>query len=114
MVLGVAMCVGAANVYYRDTQHLVGVLLTAWFFLSPVMYPLGFVEEMATRFPFAVDLYMLNPLAVILTGYRALILPEATFAWSPFVVIGMLWPLVLLVAAYAMFRRAQRNFADML
>ncbi len=78
------------------------------------MYPLSFVEEMAAGFPLALDLYMLNPLAVILTGYRALVLPDATFAWSPFAVAGTIGPVFLLVAAYAMFRRAQRNFADML
>lgn len=112
--LTLAILMGAANVYFRDTQHLVGVLLTAWFFLSPVMYPLSFVEQLASGTPWAANVYMLNPVAFIVTAYRALILPASTFAWSPWTVAGAMWPLVLLPVAYLVFKKAQRNFADML
>ncbi len=43
--LGLAMFTGAANVYFRDTQHLVGVGLSAWFFMSPVMYNMEFASR---------------------------------------------------------------------
>jgi len=33
--LALALLVAALNVYYRDTQHLVGVLMSAWFFFEP-------------------------------------------------------------------------------
>ena len=41
----------ASNVYFRDTQHLVGVLLTAWFFVSPAMYNLDFVQTSPAQRP---------------------------------------------------------------
>ena len=104
--------VAAANVYFRDTQHLVGLLLSAWFFVSPVMYNLSFVEKFAG--PALTPAYLLNPVALIITAYRAAQLPGAVFPWSLSTAGAWLWPLALLVLAWRIFRRAQRNFADWL
>jgi lipopolysaccharide transport system permease protein len=112
--LGLALLMGSANVYFRDTQHLVGVLLSAWFFISPVMYPLAWVEHFAATSPLVWKLYLLNPLAVIVTAYRALILPGVAFPCSAIAIVGAVWPLLLLIVAGRVFKRAQRNFADML
>ena len=112
--LAISLLVAAANVHFRDTQHLVGLLLSAWFFMSPVMYPLSMVETMASAHPWVAQLYMLNPMTVILTAYRALQIPGVVFPWSVASVTGLLLPLVLLVAAVAVFQRSQRDFADRL
>jgi len=112
--LALALLVGAANVYFRDTQHLVGLFLSAWFFVSPVMYTLTLLHDLAADLGHLLSLYMLNPMAVIVTAYRAMILPDAVFTWTPYVWAGLLWPLALLVAACAVYQRAQKNFADML
>ena len=72
------------------------------------------LKEFATSHPFLMQLYMLNPMAVINTGYRALMLPGTEFPWSALSVVGFAIPIVLLCAGYLCFRRLQRNFADML
>jgi ABC-type polysaccharide/polyol phosphate export permease len=112
--LALAFLMASANVYFRDTQHLVGVLLSAWFFVSPVMYDLSFVERAAAVSPLTASLYMLNPMAVIITGYRALTMPGAVFPWTPYSIVGLVLPLVLLWIAYKVFQRSEKNFADML
>lgn len=109
-----ALLLGAANTHFRDTQHLVGVALSAWFFLSPVMYDLSFVTQFAAGRGWIEALYQLNPVAAILTLYRVLTLPGVALPAGPWVWIGLLWPLALLPATVAVFRRAQRNFADVL
>jgi ABC-type polysaccharide/polyol phosphate export permease len=38
LVGGLAVAVAAANVVFRDVEHLVGALLLPWFFLTPVLY----------------------------------------------------------------------------
>jgi ABC-type polysaccharide/polyol phosphate export permease len=109
-----ALFVAASNVYFRDTQHLVGLFLTAWFFISPVMYPLQMIESMAGERAWVLPIYMLNPISVITTGYRSLQIPDAVFPWSPAVFIAVLWPLALAGLAFYTYQRAQRNFADWL
>ncbi len=112
--LSIALLTAASNVYFRDTQHFVGLFLSAWFFVSPLMYSLTLLEAMAGARAWVYDLYMLNPLALIITAYRTLQIPDSSFPWSTAAVIGWVWPLILAVYAVFAFQRAQRNFADML
>ncbi len=112
--LELVLLVSAANVYFRDTSHLVGLFLSAWFFMSPVMYPLSIVDTLSKSWPWLHDLYQLNPLTLIITAYRALQIPGATFPWSTAALVGWLWPLVAGVVIWRVFRRAQRYFSDLL
>lgn len=109
-----ALLVAAANVYFRDTQHIVNLLLSAWFFMSPVMYPLSLVETIARAHPWIGHLYLLNPMTVIITGYRSLQVPGVSFPWTVASIAGLLAPLVILWIAYVVFQRAQRYFSDLL
>ena len=92
---------------------LVGLGLSAWFFVSPVMYPLSFVHNLAERWPWLESLYQLNPLTVIITAYRSL-QTGAPLVLTPAAMIGWLWPLAAAVLVFYAFDRAQRNFADVL
>jgi ABC-type polysaccharide/polyol phosphate export permease len=38
--LGLGLVVATANTFYRDCAHLVGVFLQAWYFATPIIYPL--------------------------------------------------------------------------
>ena len=112
--LALALLMSSSNVYFRDTEHLAGVLLSAWFFVSPVMYDLSFVQRAAQVSPLLANLYMLNPMAVIITGYRAVTMPGMAFPWTPYTIAGLLLPIALLWIAYVVFQRSEKNFADML
>jgi ABC-type polysaccharide/polyol phosphate export permease len=113
-----ALLVATANVYFRDTQHIVNLLMSAWFFMSPVMYPLSLVETVARSHPWIGPwierVYLLNPMTVIITGYRAMQVPGDSFPWTMASVAGLLIPLVILWIAYAVFQRTQRYFSDLL
>ncbi|MDO9541873.1 MAG: ABC transporter permease, partial [Kiritimatiellia bacterium] len=78
---GIVLFLSCSNVYFRDLEHLVNVLVTAFFFITPVMYSYGMVEEIAAscNLPLLAEIYMVNPMAVIISAYRALILPDAVF-----------------------------------
>ncbi len=41
LTVGLSLIVSALNVRFRDTQHLVEVILLAWFWLNPVVYGAG-------------------------------------------------------------------------
>lgn len=67
---GLAMLVAALTVRYRDVQHLLEVVLLAWFWLNPVIYGLFLVRD---RLGDATWVFFLNPMAaVIATFQRAL------------------------------------------
>ncbi|HEY8239901.1 MAG TPA: hypothetical protein VIH35_00560, partial [Kiritimatiellia bacterium] len=104
----------ATNVYYRDVQHLAGVFLSAWFFVSPVMYNLSFVDRHLAQWPWIVDVYMLNPMAVIVTAYRAMTEPGVYFPWGWAPLVSMALMFGFLVYSLRLFKRLEKNFADML
>ena len=37
--LGLSLIVATANTFYRDCGHLISVFLQAWYFLTPIIYP---------------------------------------------------------------------------
>lgn len=61
---GLTLILAAANVFLRDVQHILTNLLTLWFFLTPILYPL-------TQVPEAFRGYMaLNPMAVVVMAVQ--------------------------------------------
>ena len=65
--LGVSMILSIANVYFRDTQHFVSILMQVWFYATPVVYPLSIV---ATHHPKLVTIYRLNPMERFTEAFR--------------------------------------------
>ncbi len=42
--IGFSLILSALTVYFRDIQHLYGVLLTVWMYLTPIIYPMELVQ----------------------------------------------------------------------
>lgn len=57
--LGIGLMLSVANVYFRDTQHFITILMQIWFYLTPIVYP---IKIIADRKPGVIWLYRLNPL----------------------------------------------------
>ena len=107
LALGVGAVLASLTVVYRDFRYVLPFLLRVWFFLTPVVYPIGLVPE-----PYR-WLLALNPLTGLVEGFRACVLPGT--AWHPgTVAYGLLLSLLALLAGMAYFRRAERSFADVI
>lgn len=66
--VGIGWIVSSINVYVRDVQQVVSVLMLAWMFFTPIFYS-------ASIFPPAVlPIVRLNPLYHLIEGYRYAIL----------------------------------------
>ncbi len=74
VTVAISMWVAAMNVTYRDTQHLLNIVLLAWFWLTPVVYPSWLLQSKLARHQFAgvnlFHLYLLNPMADIMFGLQ--------------------------------------------
>ena len=109
--LGLALLVSCSSVYFRDTEHLVGVLLMAWFFMSPVIYPYDFIAQNRLVPGWALALYALNPMAGLITLFRAVIVGgpwPGILSTAAAVVV----PFLVLAAGVAVFGRYEPDFAD--
>jgi lipopolysaccharide transport system permease protein len=108
LCLGLGSLFSALNVRFRDTAHIVSVLLLAWFFLSPVVYTIDLIPESARLAAF------LNPMTGLLTAYRQVLLGDAgpASAWGYAVSGTMCW--LALAIGVAVFLRMQKRFAELL
>jgi ABC-type polysaccharide/polyol phosphate export permease len=73
-VAGLAFFLSIANVFYRDTQHILQVVLQAWFFLTPIFYPITVLPQSANILGMSVDMQLwarrLNPMASLVASYQ--------------------------------------------
>ncbi|MEP6758868.1 MAG: ABC transporter permease [Actinomycetota bacterium] len=70
---GMTMLISAMNVRYRDVQHLIGLALLVWFWLTPIVYPAGTAYTNLLQYSHGDalwKLYLLNPLAWIVFGFQ--------------------------------------------
>ncbi|HEX3026045.1 MAG TPA: ABC transporter permease [Clostridia bacterium] len=59
--LGVSMFLAALTVFFRDMFYIYGVIITAWTYLTPVMYPISIVKSSKYAW-WLLPLMKLNPL----------------------------------------------------
>jgi ABC-type polysaccharide/polyol phosphate export permease len=69
-VLGLALMLSAAAVYFRDLQHLLGIVLQVWFYSAPIVYPMSLVEDELGTTGWKITLYNLNPLTRFVEAFR--------------------------------------------
>ncbi len=107
IVSGVAMALGALNVYYRDFRYALPVILQLWMFASPVAYPLtGVPDQWRTLY------VLINPLAGALDGFRRAI-AEGRAPDALFLAISAAEALLIVWLGYTVFKRVERGLADM-
>ncbi len=82
-LVGLSLALSAINVRYRDVQHILGNVMTLWFFLCPILYPIENVPE-AFRFTM-----LLNPVAQFTEMYQSIFIhgefPSAAMLTMTFV-----------------------------
>jgi ABC-type polysaccharide/polyol phosphate export permease len=72
-VVGAGLALSVLNVYFRDVQHLIGIVLQLWFYATPIVYPLSLVPRTAEVLGHEVPirfLYGLNPMVPFVEAYR--------------------------------------------
>jgi len=116
--LAVAFMGAALNVFYRDVGTMLPILLQLMMYASPVIYPMSLVKQKLLEqqvagawSPLLYDIYRLNPMAGIIDAFQRTVL----FNQHPdFDVIfpGLIVVLVLLPISFAVFKRAEKYFAD--
>ena len=65
LVMGMTLLVSALNVFFRDLQHLITIVMMVWFFGTPIIYPLSMVPEQ-----FQPYMKFINPMTIYAAYYR--------------------------------------------
>jgi len=104
---GIGWIVAGLHVFIRDTIQALQIGLLLWMYLTPILYT---VEAVPERLRF---LLQLNPMALIVTGYRNSLLHLAQPAWAHIVIV-LTVSVAVFVAGALFFRQAKPAFPDVL
>lgn len=111
-----AFLLSAINVYLRDVQYLVEVVLMVGFWLSPIVYAWSFVHD-ALHSQLLNELYLANPVTLAVLAFQRGIwvagadMPQPTDLGLR-IVIAIAIGLPLLWICQRVFARLQNNFAQ--
>lgn len=113
--VGIGLILATLNVYYRDTQIIMEVLMLAWFFVTPVIWDARVLPEMhllmGIEWPIRRLVYILNPMASIIASYRDTLYWGAQPALD-FFVRSAATAVIILIVGYLAFHRSSSSFAE--
>jgi ABC-2 type transport system permease protein len=128
----IGVLLSCINVYLRDTQHLIEVILTAWFWACPIVY--AYQQNIGNKLgPKSLTwVYFLNPMVPLILSFQRCIyanptpqgkvngvlttfyvLPEKGMVWYVGLDLAVLFlAACLFLIALAVFGRLEGNFAE--
>jgi ABC-2 type transport system permease protein len=128
--VGMSLLASALNVRYRDVQHLLEIVMLAWFWITPIVYPVTVVRDRLAEegLLWMFKFYMANPMtAVVVAAQRAIynhpvvatadsprqVLPAGGYGfYLQWLAVAAAVSAVLLAVGLWTFRRLQADFAE--
>lgn len=117
---GVALILSVANVYFRDTEHLLGILLQIWMYLTPIIYPISLVKTQSDAIGgifgstiTLLDIYLANPMVQFVGVFREL-LYDNRWPDGGSLLACAIWAIAALVIGLFVFRRNEKGLAEAL
>jgi ABC-2 type transport system permease protein len=119
-VAALGFATAALNVRYRDTGHLVELVVLAWFWSTPIVYPARLVAE---RLGPWFRVYLANPMTNIVLAFQRglyggnpanreeLLVSELGWYWTRLGIIAVA-SLLLLLLTWRLFFRMSGDFAE--
>ena len=105
--LGAAWLIASLGVFLRDIAQGITLLLMAWMYLTPIIYPESIVPE---RFRWFIGI---NPFTALIRSYRRIFLDGLAPDWRGLLYFALI-ALVVFVFGYWWFARTRKNFADVI
>ena len=104
-LLGLSYPLAALNLFFHDVRFLVGVALTLWFYMTPIIYP---VDIVPAKYKILFDL---NPNSLFINAYRRVVLYGDAPGLDK-VLLGLAIAVVTFLVGYYLFKKMEPAFAD--
>lgn len=101
--VGIGLFLSAYAVYFKDLNHLYSVVITAWMYLTPIIYPEDIIPD---RYRIIIEY---NPMYYYISLFREIVLDGSLGTWQIHLLcIGI--SIVSLISGLFIFRKKQSNF----
>lgn len=105
MALGIGYILSSLAISYRDFRFIIPFMLQAWFFLSPVIFPVSLIPQ-----DYRWVLPLINPMTGVITAFRYALLGAPMEWW--WLGVSVIFAIVVFIFGIYNFRRVERRFAD--
>ena len=105
LALGFSICLSGLNALYRDVAIALPFVLQIWMYVTPIIYPVGFIPE---RWQWLIKI---NPMTGIIGGFRWSALNSGALDLEA-LAVSVAWILILLVVGIQVFHRLGDQVAD--
>jgi ABC-2 type transport system permease protein len=105
LALAAAFIASAVTVYFRDMEHILGILSMAWMYLTPIIYPLDMVPEQHRKY------FMMNPMAPVINAYRDILYYGRVPEFGT-IIRALVLGCVFFVIGVIVFKMLERHFAE--
>lgn len=105
LALGFTFIVSGMTVYFRDMEHIVGVIMMAWIYLTPIMYTVEMVPEKLR------GVYYINPMTPVVQAYQQILYDKQIPDVHTLAISGVFGAVILIIGTIV-FRHLERNFAE--
>ena len=105
LALGLAFLVSSVTVYFRDLEQILGVLIMAWIYVTPIMYDVDYIPESLR------GIFFLNPMTPVICVYHD-ILYYKTVPTTRYLLQSGLVSVVIFAIGFWLFTRLDKNFAE--
>lgn len=105
ITLAFSLLVSALNVYFRDLEHILGIAMMAWFYFTPIIFPVEMIPKEYLKY------FFLNPMTPIIVSFRDILYYGRT---PDFMMLGisLVTGLLMIIFSYNVFKILQKNFAE--
>lgn len=105
LIVSLGLMIATLNVFYRDIQHMMSMMLMLLFYLTPVFYR---SQSAAENYRI---LYTYSPLAILIQNYRAIFLYGTFPEWNSLLIAGII-SVVLCSFSYLVYCRYLHDVID--
>jgi len=105
--LGLVALISALCVFLRDLQQMIALMLTVWFFLTPIIYPISLIQSESVQ-----RLFLLNPMHSFVSAYREIILLGTVSPVHLMIIVPV--SIISYISGGWLFMRIKHAFGDVL
>ncbi len=105
MTLGFSLLFSSLNVFFRDLEHILGIITMAWFYFTPVLFSVDMIPKAYLK------VFFLNPMTPIILSFRDILFYGQAPDWT-MLGVNLLTGLLLVLFGGIVFSSLQRNFAE--
>jgi lipopolysaccharide transport system permease protein len=103
--VGLGITLGVLNVFFRDVGQFFGILITFWFWFTPIVYPVTILPERVR------GLMSINPMAPLLGAFQDILVTGKWPQWETLWLVAVLG-IALCIVGISLFRRHVGEMVD--